>query len=590
MVDRKFKRVSLLLVFAIIIGCLYIYPDIRLIYELKGDYRGITMTAANDELLYLGMINAFYKGGNFTLAGFDNYEHHKGQPWAFGFLPEVLLGSIGRLLRIPVAELDILMSFVLPIVLFILIYVLSLKLSGSSGLSLIGSASVLLGYYIFTPRVDSLKNIFSLKYSQPLWFLRPISPQANHIMLILSVLFIYIALASKGSLFLWFSGIALGLLSYTFPYSWAFVYAGLFVIALIFIIKKEFNYIRRITFILLLSSIISIPYLINLWRLVHFPNYDNLSRLINVVYTHKPILPLSQVFLTIFILSSYYKKTHDFSFYYILGFLIGGWICLNQQIITGKTLMPGHWQGYINKIFLIIALFVSLKNFKENNVIKKIIKHTFIKRLVIALTLCALIFLGFNQQNNYFNLHKPFYLQKQSLYPVFTWLLENTDKNDVVLTDPFNFMMSGDLPEPLDILVYSHNFYFLALTCNTLRSQEELEDRHLVSLAILGYNQDEARDFITFHNGLHFLLMGAVEEYGGKGINKEYVAHLENKYKLLQQREKLFSTLKKYRLDYILLRNKMAIERGLLYKEGVLSKVYDDNKFVIFKLNQTKPN
>lgn len=584
MVNRKFKSALIISVFALIVGCIYVYPDIRLICELKNNYHGIAITATNDELIYLGRINAFYKGDNPYLSGFDNYEC-RGQPWTLGFFPEVFMGSIGKILKLSVIQLDILMSFILPIFLFLLIYALSLKLSNSRILSFTSSTCVLLGYHIFTGKSAILKNILSLKYDEPLWFLRPISPQFNHIMLILVLLLIYIALESKKSYASWASGIALGLLFYTFVYYWTFVYAGMFVMVLIFMMKKRFNYLRRVVFILLLSSVISIFYWINLWRLIHFPHYGDLEYFNNFIYTHRPVLPLLHIFLTIFILFTYYKKVKTLSFYYIAAFLIGGFICLNQHILTGKLLFPGHWIGYSNKTFTMIALFVSLKNFQGNSIIKKIFNSIFIRISIVCTVLCILFTFALIQQNNYFKTNKLFYVQKQVLANAFGWLKSHTSKNSVILTDPMNCMERHNFPEPADILVYTYGFSFLPVANNTMRSREELIDRYLISLAILGYTQDEVRDFCMYRNGINFLSMGAIEEYGGRKIDPGYISYLEKKYRSLEDISTLFSVLEKYRLDYILADKNEVKKRGILRKYNSLSTIYDDGEYVILKLS-----
>lgn len=580
MSDKTIK-ICALLALAIIVGCIYIYPDMKLIHELKSNYHGITMTATNDELKYLGSINAFYKGKNFTLSGFDNYEH-RGQPWTFGFFPGVFLGTIGKLLRISVVNLDILMSFILPAVLFVLVFSLTFRFCESMSLSLLSSASVLLGYDIFTGRPSLLKSIFNVNYPKPLLFLRPISPQFNHILLILSLLLIYKSLNSEKKSFLWISSLALGLLFYSFMYSWTFIYAGLLVLVIIFMIKKEFVRIRKIIFIFLVSFVISIPYWINCWRLIHLSDYHYLEYLNKIIYTHKPITPLFHILLTSFILLSYFRKKIDFTFWYITSFLIGGLICLNQQIISGKILYPGHWLGYSNKTFLIIALFASFKNFKESYFINKITNITIIRRSIICLSLSFLFILAFNQQANFYEKNKNFYFQKQSLSPVFSWLRQNTGGNDVILTDPFNYPR-GRFPEYDDVLVYSNNFAFLPVSAGTVRSKEELEDRFIISLVLFSYSAGEAQEFFEYNNGVLFICMGAVKEYGGGGIQPEYVNHLKEKFNLFQNEQVLFSKLKNYRLDYIIVSKNIRLQEMLRKFDKNLRDVYGDKKFVILK-------
>ena len=580
----KNRIAAIVLLFALLVGLIYIYPDMEFVRSLKGGYQGIIMTATNDELKYLGQINAFYKGGNPTLSGFDNYEH-KGEAWTFGFLPPLLLGALGKALAVSVTRLDLVMSFILPALLFVLIYILAFKINNSPVLSILSSFSVLLGYHLFSGKFNILNQVFKLKYSEPLWFLRPVSPQFNHILLILSLISIYIALGEKKRGALWVSGILIGSLFYTFFYYWTFIYAGLLVFLFIFLAKKDFGSIKSVLTIYLVSFMISIPYWINLWNLVHLKNYADFEYYINVLHTRNLILPVPQTLLAVFIIAAFYKKKKDFSFYYILAFLAGGILCINQQIVTNKLLFSGHWIGYSNKTFLIIALFASLKNFKDNFLFARLNKAGFVSRYASLCCVGLLVFSAFIQQDGYLNRNRPFYARKQHLSGALNWLKANTAKDDVVATDPFNNMKNA-LPEAEDALVYSHNFNFIPVSAGTLRSQEELEDRYLISLAILGYNQNEAREFIAYNNGIYFICLNASKKYGGKGPRPGYFDHLNDKYSGFLDNKMLLSMLKKYRLNYILVDNAAQAARKI--KAVDVSKVYDDGKFTVYEVQRPK--
>lgn len=586
---EKSQKIILLAILAVIIGCIYVYPDLKFIYGLKDNYHGITLTGTTDELTYLGRINAFYKGNDFTLSGFDNYEE-AGKPWTFGFFPEVFLGAIGKLLGISVVNLDILMSFLLPALLFILIYILVSKLSGGSFyISLVTSSFILLGYNVFTIRASILKRIFSLVFPTPLWFLRPISPQFNHIMLILALLFIYKALDSKKAYSFWIAAAVVGLLFYTYSYYWTFIYTGLFVLIALFAIGKNFNLCGKIILMIAVSFTISIPYWINFWHLIHFSSYSDLLFFNDVKSARAPIIPLAHLAFIAFIIFANYKKRNTLEFCFMAAFLIGGLVCINQHLVTGKSFLPGNWINYSNKTFLIIALFSSLDNFRGSYFIKKFDKKLPIP-IAVSLFLSALLFLGFKQQDNYYNAWKFAYTRKQSLGGAFSWLKEHAQKDDVVLVNPFNSMRQ-EFPAFADILVYTDCYSFLPVTDLTLRSKEALEDRYFIGLRLFGYGLKEAEEFIKYYHGAHFVFMGALKEYGGRGIEPEYVDYLKGKFNLFLDEQKLLSKLDKYRMNYILVRNDdrvSEIEARQSNNIGI-SRVYADAKFSILKFKKIKP-
>lgn len=577
----KYRITALVLLSAILVGLIYIYPDAKFISSLKDGYKGIAMTATNDELRYLAQINAFYKGGNPTLSGFDNYEH-RGEPWTFGFLPPLLMGWLGRLLDISVTQLDLLMSFILPAFLFILVYILTFKMSDSRVLGILGAFSVLFGYHLFSGKISILNQVLTLKYAESLWFLRPVSPQLNHIFLLLSLIMIFVGLGEKRRWAVWSAGVMTGLLFYVFFYYWTFIYAGLSVLFLIALVKKDRGLARGVSIIFFVSLLISIPYWANLLQLIHSKNYADLEYFHNILHTRRPLFPLSQAILTIFIFVTFYKKSNDFRFFYIAAFLIGGVICVNQHVITGKVMFPGHWIGYSNKTFLIVSLFASLRNFKYNKLFIKLNKNGFISRYVTACFIVLFTFLAVFQQSAYLSKNSPFYRAKQSLSGALDWLRKNTSKDDVVATDPLNNMRAV-FPEAEDVLAYSHNFNFIPVSAGTLRSREEVEDRYFIIMALLGYSPDQAREFYTFNNGAYLICMNAMKEYGGKGMPAGYLDHLNMKYPDFLDYATLAFAAGVYRLDYVLVSNKFLYKP--YFKLADTSKVYEDDEFVIYKLS-----
>lgn len=569
--------------FALVVGLAHVYPDIKFIHELGDDYRGIAITPSNDEVKYLAMINTIYKGQDICLGGFDNYEQI-GQPWTFGFLPVLALGVVGKLFNITVINLDMLMTFLLPAILFVLLYFFILRLSESFSLAVIGSISLILGYSVFTANVQIIKETFMLSYSSHLWFLRPISPQFNHILLILALILIYESLCSNKIFLSWAAGILTGLLFYVFIYYWTFIYAGLSVLFFVFLARRENLYRRKIFTIFFLSVLISVPYWLNFWRLLHHPHYRDLEYFLNVINSRRPILPVSYILSSSIILFTYYKKEINLSFWYIFSFLVGGLICLNQHIITGKVMFPGHWMGYSNKTVLIVSLFVSLKNIRESVFIRKINNVKWSKYLIFFVYSIVLFLVAFQQQENFYKSHKDYYSQKQSMADVFMWLRNYTDKEDVVLTDPF----TSSFPEPDDVLLYAHNFVFLPISVGTLRSKEDLEDRYLICLALFGYNEKEAEEkAFSFQDGKFFIRMRAIAEYGGGVIDPLYVDYLKKRYVQIIKDTEL-KVLNKYRLDYILLNKNNYSQERLLRRYGnlVLTKTYEDNIFVIIKIER----
>lgn len=567
---------------SLLIGLIYIYPDLRFVYELKSEFKGIALTAVHDELGYLACIKAVYKG-NLTCSGIDLYEHRNAL-WTQPFFSELIEGSIGKLLKIDVIRLDILMSFFLPIILFWLIFILLLSLSDSKECSLLGAAFILLGYSGFTGTpVAILKEIFlTHRFSESLWFLRPISPQFNHIVFVLTLIMIYLAVTNKKMFMIALSAFFVGILFYVHPHYWTYIYAGLFVLFISYFILKDKNALKATFLIIILSLFVSVPFWFHAYKIRLNPNYLNALIFAGLTYTHSPILPVLHIVLImgIIVILWFFK---DANIAFIVSFLIGGILCLNQQIITGITLIPGHWQGYTNKTFLIIALVYALFKVIRRLENKKVVRVFRLSQAILfSVTLLFLYVMAFMQQDNYYQANKENMRTRQAVAGVYNWLNRNTKNTDVVLTDPYNYLL-GKSPYNLEVLTYTDCYTYLPIMYTSLLSREEYEDRILTALRFFNYPLQNVDLYLTHAKGAYFFGLQALPDYGNDFIPATEIKRLKDKYVSLCNLNAI-ETVKKNKVDYVIVENKYLAEYGLFVKTNKLILVYKDKEFSILEI------
>src|SRR3989304_5809801 len=158
----KNKKYILFVILSIFIGAIYIYPDIRFIVEMGDKFKGITLTVMPDEGFYLARLNAVYNG-DYRLANIGLYEH-RNDLWLNPPYFEVIIGLTGKMLGIPVAYLDIILSFLFPVIIFWLIYFLILKLSNSIYLGILTGLSIIMAYNLFSFNPALVKSILVGSY------------------------------------------------------------------------------------------------------------------------------------------------------------------------------------------------------------------------------------------------------------------------------------------------------------------------------------------------------------------------------------------------------------------------------------------
>lgn len=574
----KLRKLVFIALISLVVGFIHIYPDLKFIYELGSDFKGITFNAAHDSAIYLGRINSIYKGDYKTIASIDLYEHRH-DPWRMPFLGELILGTIGSSLGIPLSYFKIILSFSLPIINFWLIYYIAFFLGNSKSAAIISAFAATLGYSFFTGNpIYMYELLFKKEAGIQLWFLRPISPQFNYILLFFSWISIYFFLVKKTYKYAVLSGLSIGVFFYIggiYYLTYFFAFIGLY--TLLTIIRKDYPQFKKTAIILILIIILAIPFLINYFKLISLSEYKYLVERLAIIYGRNPIIPIGITIISILLIWFHYSRKTEQSVFIIL-FVLSGFICLNQQLITGKTSQPSHWQNYMVKTFTIIALFPTIVLFlKENNYLYS--KGYFLKNVVIV----TFIILAILQQENYYQRFKNRFVEMQKLAGPFNWLKENTKREDVVLNDPMNFI-TGNIPYQQDFLMYAKNYVYLPSVMDTLVSEDEVEHRYLSALRFFNYNLNEAESFFTYWNGIAFRGMVAEISFGGSKIPDDYLFRLKNKY-IEFLKEEPTELLSRYKVDYIILQklNPLYDKIDGIYK--ITPKVYDDGHFKIYKIS-----
>ncbi len=565
----KDRRIIVFIALSLIIGSIYIYPDIRFIVELGDKFKGITLTAMPDEGFYLARLNAVYNG-DYRLANIGLYEH-RNDLWLTPPYFEVIIGLAGKMLGIPIVYLDIILSFIFPVIIFWLIYLLALKLSNSMYLGILTGLSIIMAYNLFSFNPVLVKSILVGSYHiLGLWFMRPFSPQLIYIPFIFSLLAVYCFIDSKTIWKLFIVSIPIAILNYLHIHLWIFIGAGLSVWFLISVFNKDKLVVKNILFIILSSLILAIPFWLNYYKVTLDPNYQFLELMFGTDYTHKPIIPFGYILLSIFAL--YLNKDANLKkLFFVLSFLIGGLLCLNQQILTGKIIEPLHWTSYTNKTFLLIALITGLNKIMPKD------SHKVIKNIIFIFVVSFLFFIGFIQQHNYYNAHKNTFQERQNLSGVITWLNTNTSKNDVILTESIDLY---SLEFVRMLMLYTHNYYYLAREASSLISEDEFQYRLLAVMWYFRYTKEEAYNIIEFSNGVNVASMSA--RYGVLKNKDEYLHKIKIKYNDLMSKDPL-SLIRQYKIDYLLIKKGDRSFENIESIYPSLNKIFDDGYCKIYK-------
>lgn len=563
---------------------MHAYPDGRFIYELGKDYRGVPFMGAPDESVYLSRIAAVIYRDDLRLANVGTYGH-QGDTTLLSPLPEVVEGLLGKFFNLGVWQTDILATFLLPALLTFLIYLLAYRLSSSFKCAVVTALALMFGYYWLTPNLNAILNLSSDYFSLSLLFVRPISPQFHFIPFILSLYLIYRLTLLRSYSLAVLTGLIVGSLFYMSIYYWTFIYSGLGILLIVDLAKRRGRYVTQYLLVFLVSFLTGLPYWSNhliLSRLKHFPEIFARS---GALHTHRPIIPkVEMVFLIILILLKPVFAQKKEQFFYMAAFIFAGLLCMNQQIITGNTIQPAHWQFYTNKVFLIISLLVTIAY-----IFRWAEDRRYAKRLLSILksnfsfgALCLFFSgIGLIQQNLYYSAQSPIFRKLQEMGPVLKYIHRDTPADSVILTDPFR------LDEERLISVVTKNYPYISASffMTSVMTLQEIEERFLFALSFLGYRVSEAQGLFHYMNGGLFRGMQVHPLYGGTSEkNNAYSDSLKKGYERLLRQDAVIN-LKKYKVDYVLL--KKADQHRLLSNARVASILglsYSDDLYAVYKI------
>ncbi|MBN1526119.1 MAG: hypothetical protein JW919_00840 [Candidatus Omnitrophica bacterium] len=541
--DTKKKTLALVFVLAVFAGLIYIYPDLRFVQEAGNRYKGIVPIGFRDETVYLGRINAIYRG-DFLARNPAIYEH-RNDPVIMPTICESIEALIGKALVLSVAQLDMLWTFLMPALIFILVFVFSYEISGVKWCSIAMAAGVLFGMHLASKIFIFGGKLINTGYHLPLWFARPITPQMHFVFFTLALIFLYKALNDGRKTFVWLAGIFLGSLFYVSVFYWMHIYATIGVLCIVFLAQKDLSAFRKAFAIAVIGAIVSVPYWMMNIQTMRDPNYGLLLLRFNVAYTHKPVLPVATVAALAFLLlarRAIVAVSGKRTFQFLAAMLAAVILLVNQQVLTGRLFKESHWTAYTGKFVLIITVILSVAALAKVLAARRT-RLAWLQVALPALFFSALLVHGIGMQLNYHRHHFNDNLKLQQMAGAFRWLNANALPGDVILPSPNDIRLSELIP----IYTKSYVYYSEPFFCLSLISAGETRYRMLAAYRLFGLTLDEAVSHPYSWDGAIFLT-------GDSNRTREFMETerkaLVSRYKMMLSEDGL-RLAKKYKVDYV---------------------------------------
>lgn len=554
-------------IISLIIGIIHILPDLLFFLDCGKDFKGIAFSGTTDELFYLGRLNLLERGSG-ILNGHGLFEHINDTWSIHSPYKEMILFFPGKLLSLNNWQCDLLWTIVMPIFIFWTVYSLTLELSGSKKASVASGMTIIFGFNIFV-----FDGTFRLTDSY-LIFMRTVSPQLPHLVLLLSLL---LACQGMKTSTIWksiASGILAGTLIYINIFYWIYFVFGflMFSVLFFFTCKDSVYSIKKNILIIFLSFIITIPFWIHYVSILKIPSYQDVKFRMNIgnqTGSKIPILPFSQIAIFSYVLFCIRNKFTKQESIFLFSFPLAGLILLNQHLITKIKLPDIYIRNYLLKTFLLIAIFIVTVG-----IIKEILpKYQWLLKPVtkVVYFYCILLMLcGIFIQTNYFFNNKDDFFGYQKWGDVFRWLNRNTGPNDVVLTDPLDKTPIADF-----ILAYTRNYVYLPRNVALFVSHDEYQRRYLLATKVFMHSEEEILSSIEL---CRIYGMATLKNYGGSiDCYKEGLKNVDvyNKLKI--------NNMFEYKVNYII--NNNPLLKNLIINSYPFVKIaYEANNIQVFKI------
>jgi hypothetical protein len=405
---------------------------------------------------------------------------------------------------------------------------------------------------------------------------RSIFPYAASIPFFAFVLLLYRATVEKrGWLTALGAGVLFGFLFYDYFYAWTFAAALLGSFFLISLGTQNWRVLKTITGIGIIAATIATPFLISFYHF--FASGEGASIAYFLLAEHTRAFVMSVLGLTTLALFGLYvwRKPEDTNNPFLLALILAGWIALEQQMLSGRSIEYGHYYWYfIVPISIIIGIYMVASLIPERT------RGWFASFLIVI----ALINSTGGQYRSFFKT-VPEKLHDQSYAGALHAL------NAL----PYGVVLAGHGNESFPLLVTSYTKDDLYFTPSALVFHTSPEAVRESLLAYLALNKNSRKDPVAYlkqsltatTSSPYRNLYQDIEGYASGFDYATYTRKLREKDPgILKERAELFSTLAK---EYSDKASSPALLRALLQKSGVRFILWDKNLYPEWDLSPLAP-
>ena len=492
---------------AFVVALFALFPQITVWNERGGDYNGVFASNDLDEPAYAAYLQALIDGRprkNDPYSGRDDTAENPQSESIFSiqFAAPYLVAIPARILGLDASQMFIALLWLASFFTALAMFWLLAQITEDNRLAAIGTLVIMFGGALASGN-GVIKEFLGGAAYPFLPFLRRYIPAVAFPFFFAMFAFVWLALKSEikrtkyiSSIF---AGLCFGFLVFSYFYLWTTAAAFLFALTLIWLIIRPENWKGNLRF-LILTDVIAFSFLlpyayllskraastdaIQLLVLTHAPDFFRVPAI--VCYAALLILAVA--------IALKFAKIKEPSTVFLIAFAVVPLIVFNQQIITGRSLQPFHYEFYV--VNYLVALTVTL----TFNVFLKQIKQPKIYSAVLLFVGLSAVVWGYLEVKYTTKLLVSWNLERDDAVPISKRLVELSKENETLygknaVTLNFEYIQADNQPTlaPQAVLWARHQHVFAGV------GWEENKTRFYQMLYYSGRDADWLRQ--DFRNG-----------------------------------------------------------------------------------------
>lgn len=346
-----------LIAVALLFGLTCILPNILQRVDADFPFQGVELMGTDQEF-YASRIREVQDGN--VWIGDVYYSDLKHDPYVQPPLPEWIQGGIGVMLGLSIGHTVLFSKFLFGALLFASVTLFAARLFGRPWAALLGVTAALFALFLFS----SVSTVLSVLSVEPIAnsvarFSRLTNPQVSIIPFFLALWFFMGWRSTRRTAPLVWAGVLTGLSFYAYMYTWTYLGSVFAVLTITAVIRRDWRELKAMALLLSVILLVAAPYLFHLAQTVSHPGYGDLAMRIGMVASHRPLWGTWAVVLLVLgvVLGKTLSPAHR---PVLIALGIGAFLTLNQQVFTGRALVPHHYHWYFIHPLAVITFVVAV--------------------------------------------------------------------------------------------------------------------------------------------------------------------------------------------------------------------------------------